>query len=525
VAGNSGTIKINDNHFANLALSSSGGFAAVSLANSGFSHAEVVGNSYDAGANAVSHFLTCTSTSYDVWSNLNFGSTTDNSGCQINSLGAYFPAADTTANGSLAIGTNALQGETASAAYGNTAVGYNSMAGTLTTAGIQNTAYGFQASQSITSGANNTSIGYNANNASAAISNNTVVGSSAASGSSNFGLKSDNVVIGFAALANPGTSGGNTPTQSVVIGSQASSSGNTYPDKSVLVGYQTMFTGGTSNVEDTAVGYEALQWVGSGTGNVGVGALALNGNNPGTRLSGASNTAVGTSALQAASGAAASNTAVGASAGVLVTTGTNNTLVGASVASTVLTTGSNNVVIGTGNGCTVSGAAATNEVHVCAGAGDVFKVTGAGTPSTSSATVAGALNVVGTLTQNGGQPITSQTYSSFSYQPGLITSIVNTKSVYSKVTKASTVDNIEGSAQSLTTCTTNPTITMYECGTSSTCASPTTIGSVTVTATGQAFDGTVSNSAITAGDYIGWAISAGACASLDIGATAQIHTN
>jgi len=119
----------------------------------------------------------------------------------------------------------------------------------------------------------------------------------------------------------------------------------------------------------------------------------------------------------------------------------------------------------------------------------------------------------------------AQAYSQLSYQPGLITTVVNTKSVYSKIAKASTVDNIEGSAQSLTTCTTNPTITFYECGTSASCASPTTIGTVTITTTGTAVDGTVSNAAIAAGDYVGWAISAGACASLDIGATAQIHTN
>lgn len=119
-----------------------------------------------------------------------------------------------------------------------------------------------------------------------------------------------------------------------------------------------------------------------------------------------------------------------------------------------------------------------------------------------------------------------QTYSSLSYQPGLITSIVNTKSVYSKVVQDSTVDNIIGSAQSLTTCTTNPTITMYNCHADASCAtSPTTIGSSTITATGQAFTGTVSNSAIAAGEYVAFAISGGACASLDIGATAQVHTN
>jgi hypothetical protein len=112
-----------------------------------------------------------------------------------------------------------------------------------------------------------------------------------------------------------------------------------------------------------------------------------------------------------------------------------------------------------------------------------------------------------------------------SYQPGFITTLVNTKSVYAKVSKASTVDNMIASAQSLTTCTTNPTITMYECGTSTTCAAPTTIASVQITATGTATPATVSSPAIAAGDYIAFAISGGACASLDIAATAQVHTN
>lgn len=110
------------------------------------------------------------------------------------------------------------------------------------------------------------------------------------------------------------------------------------------------------------------------------------------------------------------------------------------------------------------------------------------------------------------------------FQPGLLTAVTNTKGVYGKVSKAATVDNIEGSAI-LFTCLGNPTVTMYECGTSSTCATPTTIGSVTVTTSGQVFDGTVSNSAITAGDYIAWAISAGTCTSIDISATAQVHSN
>lgn len=110
------------------------------------------------------------------------------------------------------------------------------------------------------------------------------------------------------------------------------------------------------------------------------------------------------------------------------------------------------------------------------------------------------------------------------FQPGLMATILTSTSDYSKVSKASTVDNITGSSLSLT-CTTNPTITMYECGTSTTCASPTTIGSVTVTTTGTATAGTVSSGVITAGDYVAWAITAGTCTSLDISVTAQVHSN
>lgn len=121
--------------------------------------------------------------------------------------------------------------------------------------------------------------------------------------------------------------------------------------------------------------------------------------------------------------------------------------------------------------------------------------------------------------------INSNATEHMSYQPGLITSVTNTKSVFAKLSKASTVDNLEGSASAFT-CVGNPTVTMYECGTSSTCSSsPVTIGTVTVTAAGTVVDGTVSAPAITAGDYVAWAISAGTCTSLDISAVAQVHAN
>lgn len=111
-----------------------------------------------------------------------------------------------------------------------------------------------------------------------------------------------------------------------------------------------------------------------------------------------------------------------------------------------------------------------------------------------------------------------------SYQPGLLTAVNATKAAFHKFSKASTVDNIEGSAATFS-CVANPVVTVFECGTSATCASPTTIGTVTVTAAGTVADGSISNAAIAAGDYVAFAMTGGTCASVDIAATVQTHVN
>lgn len=110
------------------------------------------------------------------------------------------------------------------------------------------------------------------------------------------------------------------------------------------------------------------------------------------------------------------------------------------------------------------------------------------------------------------------------FSPGLVSSVTSVYNHYTKWVKASTVDNMIASAMTLT-CTGNPTVTFYECGSSASCSAPTTIASVTVTATGTATPATISSSAIAAGDYTAWQISAGTCAALDIGAKAQVHAN
>lgn len=129
-----------------------------------------------------------------------------------------------------------------------------------------------------------------------------------------------------------------------------------------------------------------------------------------------------------------------------------------------------------------------------------------------------------TSVSGGVATVNSSAESTLSFQPGLLTSVTATVGVFGKMVKASTVDNIIGSAY-IFSCISNPTITMYECGTSTTCATPTTIGTVTVTAAGTAFTGSISNAAITAGDLVGWAVTAGTCTSLDISANAQVHSN
>lgn len=112
-----------------------------------------------------------------------------------------------------------------------------------------------------------------------------------------------------------------------------------------------------------------------------------------------------------------------------------------------------------------------------------------------------------------------------SYSPGTLSTLTSTKGSYQQVQKASTATGFSASATALTTCTTNPTITVYECGVSSTCSSPTTMGTVTLTSTGTLTSGTLSSTAIAAGDWIAFAITAGACLSTNMNAQLNIQDN
>lgn len=116
----------------------------------------------------------------------------------------------------------------------------------------------------------------------------------------------------------------------------------------------------------------------------------------------------------------------------------------------------------------------------------------------------------------------AQDGTTITFQPGPLAAVSHTKGGFSKFVHSMTVDNIEASAIAFS-CTANPTVTLYECGTSAACASPAVIGSATLTDAGKVVDGTVSNAAIAAGDYIAWSLSAGVCSELNIAASAQVH--
>lgn len=170
--------------------------------------------------------------------------------------------------------------------------------------------------------------------------------------------------------------------------------------------------------------------------------------------------------------------------------------------------------------------ASSSAKGVIQGDGSTLTISGPGVESCTTATSSqiGCAKFGTGMAVSAGN-VTSNAEDTISFQPGLLTSVTNTKGVFGKFVKTSTVDNIEASAI-LFTCVSNPTITLYECGTSATCSvSPTTIGFAIVTTTGTVVDGSITSATITAGDYVAWAISAGTCTSLDISATAQVHSN
>jgi len=213
---------------------------------------------------------------------------------------------------------------------GNIAIGSQVMSATLTTAAINNTVVGNQAGKILTSGSQNTFFG-----SGAGVSATTAIG---------------DVLVGYSASTISGIN-----SFSVVVGSLARAHAN-----SVSVGASV--NGGSANggSNNTSVGYSAAYNLGVTTGNVAIGSTAMYGNNA-NRISGGSNTVVGSNAAYFLQGTSA-----------------NNTILGAAVASTTLTTGSNNVLIGTGSAVDTPTATTNNFLNI----GNLIYGTSIGTAAT-----------------------------------------------------------------------------------------------------------------------------------------------
>ena len=195
--------------------------------------------------------------------------------------GISYPASDTTAGGSIAIGVGALAHQPASAAYGNTAVGYHTLnSASMTTAAIQNTALGYLALPVDTSGSANVAIGQHALLNNTTGSNNTAIGQ----GTLYFNTAGTfNVAIGDGALADNSTTGGNVAVGFNALGNETGGLGNT------ATGTYTLYYD-TTGSDNTAFGYGALA-VTTGSSNTALG-YGVAGS---TFLTGSNNILIGTS--------------------------------------------------------------------------------------------------------------------------------------------------------------------------------------------------------------------------------------
>jgi hypothetical protein len=328
----------------------------------------------------------------------------------LNNTGVGYQAlnAMTTASGNTAVGYRAL--------YTDTVTGYNTALGALAlkvTTDLQSTAVGFQALYSSTTG-ENTAVGYAAGNNISTGTTNTAIGMNAMLGIAGTPLTGNqNTALGSSALlAIKSSSGANTAIGEEALSSMTVANDNVAVGESALgnlttggqstsVGYQSLLN--ITTATDTAFGYQAGDGILSGGSNVAIGYNSMSGSNATVdTLTGNNNVAIGDNTLYAAVTTAAGNTAVGTSAGNTITTGTNNVFAGYN-AEALAATDTNEIVVGeavTGLG--------SNTVNI----GNVIKVTGTGTPSTSAVTIPGTLTVT-SCTGCGGGAIGSTTQVAF----------------------------------------------------------------------------------------------------------------
>lgn len=276
----------------------------------------------------------------DVWGVIN-----------INGANAIsYPVNDTTLGGSIAIGSSAMKGLPAAAAYGNTSIGYLSLGGlsgtSLTVAAVNNTSVGFQSLTANTSGSQMVAIGYNA-----LVANTTGV---------------NNVAVGWDAAA--GVVSGNYNN---AMGHDALGVANAGSHDNTCIGEGTCFQNGVAGAlnNTTAVGSGAL-----------------------LKVTNDFNTAVGASAL-GNSGNTQSNTAIGIQAGQANTIGASNVFIGAAVGSVTCQSGNANILIGTGAAIDCAANNTANTINIGGAGSSWVLVTGTNTNTTANTIAHGVWNM------------------------------------------------------------------------------------------------------------------------------------
>lgn len=191
----------------------------------------------------------------------------------------------------------------------------------------------------------------------------------------------NNTAMGSGALGSATSGNANTAFGANALGAQTTTIDATAVGSSALPN--------STGVND-ALGQAAGQFISTGTFNVAVGQLSMQGAT-GARTTGNDNTALGNKSLQTCQGACNNNLGLGFQAGSSITTGSANTVVGPGVASTTLTTGTDNILIGNSNAIDTSAATDSHTFHLGGSGGDIISATGLNNPSASVVTFPGSL--------------------------------------------------------------------------------------------------------------------------------------
>ena len=195
--------------------------------------------------------------------------------------------------------------------------------------------------------------------------------------------------------------GGGNVTNNTAVGTHALGANTASGSLNTAFGSYAL-DGNTTGGNNVAIGVDAIENGSASTYNVAVGDYTLQGN-----LSGSENAAVGSYALDSLTGGSY-NVALGENAGYDVTIGNENILIGwQQTGGTGVTTGSNNILMG--YDVRPPSQTANNQLNI----GNLIYATGLGSGATLSSgrvgigttTPTATLNVVGTITQSGGNVI------------------------------------------------------------------------------------------------------------------------